>query len=80
MQPKQQRFCPPALAGEHRTLAVVEVQMPECADVFDLEAAHLQARQAVTGGDGAGARAAGSCLAEHRLRLQIAPDRGIRRQ
>ena len=46
---EQHRLDPGAGAGEHLARAVVEVQVPERADVLDLEAAHLQLLEAVAG-------------------------------
>ena len=71
---QQQRLDPGPGAGEHAARGVVEVQVPQRRDMLDLEAADLQTLQAIARCQGAVGCALGPCLAEHALRLEVAPD------
>ena len=55
----------------------MEIQMPQGAHVIDLEATHFKALQSVAGCKGAGGSTFRTGLAEHPLRFQITPDRGV---
>jgi len=74
---QRQRPLPLAAGREHLEGAVVEIEMPQRADIFGLEAADL-ARLASVGSAGfAGMPGLGPGLAHQAVRLQIAADRGI---
>jgi hypothetical protein len=58
----------------------MEVEVPEGAHVVDFEAPDLQPVEPVPGQQCPGGRPLGRRLAKHALRLEVTPDRRIRRQ
>lgn len=75
------RQYPSPVGQQHRALPVVEVRVPEGADVRDLVAALLEAIAPILGGDGAGAMATGATpYAHHALGEQVAAQRRVRWQ
>ena len=70
---EQERFGPGAGGSDDAARAVMEIQMPERADVIDLEAADFELFEAVAGRQCAVGRALGPCLFEHALGAKVAP-------
>jgi hypothetical protein len=77
---KEQRLDPPAGAGEDLAGGMMEVEMPEGADVVDFVAPDFQPVEPIAGQQCAGGRPFGRRLAKHPLRLEVTTDRRIRRR
>src|SRR5271166_3883568 len=77
---QRQRMLPLASRAEHLEGAVVEVEMPEGADIFRLEAADLALLASLGGAYFAGLAGLGPGLTQQAVRLQVAAHRGIRAQ
>ena len=77
--PEQHGLDPGPRAVEHLARAVMEVQVPERADVIDLEASDLKAFEPVTRHERALGGALRAGLPEHALGDQEAPDGGVGR-
>ena len=73
-----QRLLPLAAGREHRERAVVEVEVPQCADVFRLVAADLPLFPPPGRADLAGSALGCPRLADHAVGLHVPPDGGVR--
>ena len=76
---QQERLDPGPGWGDDPARAVMEIQMPERADVINLEAAHFALFEAIARGQRAVGRPLRPRLLEHALGTQVAPDGRIRR-
>ena len=74
---QQHRRHPHATAREYLAGTMMEVEVPQGADMVNFETSHLKAFQPLACGECTGGGALGLRLAEHALCFEIAPDRGI---